>query len=150
MMIEYLKPLHRKEEAISIVIAMVLIAAVAVACATMTYVFVSGMVGGISQKSSLLSLELHSQNDTANIAVWVVTDIEGEPVKDGNYDTSLLFESGTKDYGATIIKQEIVGSGYINIGDTFKVKASRDGRFVFTITDTLADKTIFKSILIKY
>ncbi len=150
MMIEYLKPLHRKEEAISIVIAMVLIAAVAVACATMTYVFVSGMVGGISQKSSLLSLELHSQNDTANIAIWVVTDIEGEPVKDGNYDTSLLFETGTKDYGATIMKQEIVGSGFINVGDTFKVEASRDGRFVFTITDTLADKTIFKSILTKY
>ena len=149
-MIEYLKPVHRKEEAISIVIAMVLIAAVAVACATMTYVFVSGMVGGISQKSSLLSLELLSQNDTANITVWVVTDIEGEPIKDGNYEASLLFETGTKDYGVTIIKQEIVGSGYINIGDTFKVKASRDGRFVFTITDTLADKTIFKSILTKY
>jgi FlaG/FlaF family flagellin (archaellin) len=149
-MIKYLRILYRKEEAISIVIALVLIAAVAVACATMTYVFVSGMIGGISQKSSLVSLDLHSQNDTANITVWVVTDIEGEPVKDGNYATSLLFENGSKDYGAKIIKQEIVGSGFLNVGDTFMVEASQDGRFVFTITDTLADKTIFKSILTQY
>ncbi len=149
-MIKHSKLFYGKQEAISIVLAVVLIAAVAVACATMTYVFVSGMVGEISQKSSLLSLDLYSQNDSANITVWVVTDIEGEPVKDGNYDTSLLFESGTKDYGAKILKQEIAGSGYVNVGDTFKVEASQDGHFVFTITDTLADKTIFKSVLTKY
>lgn len=149
-MIKHSKLIHGEQEAISIVIAVVLVAAVAVACATMTYVFVSGMVGEISQKSSLLSLDLYSQNDSANITVWVVTDIEGEPVKDGNYDTSLLFETGSKDYGAKIIKQEIVGSDFVNVGDTFKVEASQDGRFVFMITDTLADKTMFMSVLTKY
>ena len=144
------KFIEGEEEAVSAVIGVILMVAITVAIAATVYVYVSGMIGGTASKSSILSMNIYSRNDAANETIWLVSGIEGEAVEDGTYQTALLFANGTLDSGATITKQEVVGSGYVNSGDTLKVTASEDGYFVFMITDTATGQTIYKSTSSKY
>ncbi|UCD14597.1 MAG: type IV pilin N-terminal domain-containing protein [Thermoplasmatales archaeon] len=139
-----------EEEAVSAVIGVILMVAITVAIAATVYVYVSGMIGGTATKTSTLSMNVYSRNDFTNETVWLVSGIEGEAVEDGTFQASLLFNNGTLDSGATIVKQEVVGAGYVNSGDTFKVTASQDGYFVFMITDMATGSTIYKSTSSKY
>ena len=126
--------------------------AITVAIAATVYVYVSGMIGGTAQKSATLAMNIYSRNDVTDEVIWLVSGIEGEAVEDGTYSTALLYANGT--LAATgepnITKQEFVGSGYVNAGDTFKVIAPEDGYFVFMITDTATGQTIYKSTSTKY
>jgi hypothetical protein len=102
------------------------------------------------QTSSSLSLYIYSRDDSSNKTIWLVSGLSGAAVKDDSYETLLLFENGSKDIGATIVKQEAIQPGYVNAGDTFTVTASQDGFFVFIITDTLTEEPLYKSTVSKY
>ena len=139
-----------EEEAVSAVIGVILMVAITVAIAATVYVYVSGMIGGTATKSSTLSMNTFSQDDTANQRVWLVSGIEGEAVIDTAYSWSLLASNGTNASGATCTFNEVTGSGYVNAGDTFTVAAGADGYFVFMLTDTGTGQTIYKSSSVKY
>ena len=144
------KFIEGEEEAVSAVIGVILMVAITVAIAATVYVYVSGMIGGTAQKSATLSMNIYSRDDSQNQTIWLVSGIEGEAVEDGSYATTLLAANGTVDAGATFLKNEVTGTGYVNAGDTFTVTASQDGYFVFMITDTATGQTIYKSSTTKY
>ena len=144
------KFIEGEEEAVSAVIGVILMVAITVAIAATVYVYVSGMIGGTAQKASTISMNIYSRNDATNNTIWLVSGIEGEAVEDGTYTTNLLSDNGTVDSGATIVKNEVTGAGYVNSGDTFSVTSSQDGYFVFMITDTASGQTIYKSTSTKY
>jgi FlaG/FlaF family flagellin (archaellin) len=136
--------------AVSTVIGVILMVAITVAVAGTIYFYISGFSGEPVQKASSLSMNVYSRDDLNNVTIWLVSGLSGAAVKDDSYNTLLIFENGSKDAGATIIKQEVIQTGYANAGDTFTVTASQDGFFVFLVTDTVTEESLFKSALSKY
>jgi len=99
---------------------------------------------------STLSMNIYSRDDAANQTIWLVSGIEGPAIEDGTYEVALLAANGSVDAGATFVKNEVTGAGYLNAGDTFTVTASADGYYVFMITDISSGGTIYKSTSTKY
>ena len=147
----YIKIIIRDKKSVSTVIGVILMVAITVAVAGTIYFYISGGFSGEPmQTSSSLSLYIYSRDDSSNKTIWLVSGLSGAAVKDDSYETLLLFENGSKDIGATIVKQEAIQPGYVNAGDTFTVTASQDGFFVFIITDTLTEEPLYKSTVSKY
>ena len=136
--------------AVSAVIGVILMVAITVSVAGTVYYYVSGISGETVPQASSLSMNVYSRDDLHNQTIWFVSGLSGEAVRDGSYETSLIHQNGTKDTGATIVKQETVEAGYVNAGDTFIVTASQDGYYTFVVTDTISSSPIFKSALTKY
>jgi len=95
------KFINGEEEAVSAVIGVILMVAITVAIAATVYVYVSGMIGGTSTKTSTLSMNLFSQNDATNTRIWLVSGIEGEAILNTSYNAVVLNASGGVD-AATI------------------------------------------------
>lgn len=144
------KFIEGEDEAVSAVIGVILMVAITVAIAATVYVYVSGMIGGTATKSSTLSMNTFSQDDSANQRIWLVSGIEGEAVSDSSYAWALLDTSGVNASGVTFTFNEVTGSGYVNAGDTFALNTTTDGYYVFMLTDTATGQTIYKSSSVKY
>ena len=144
------KFIEGEDEAVSAVIGVILMVAITVAIAATVYVYVSGMIGGTATKSSTLSMNTFSQDDSANKRIWLVSGIEGEAVSITSYAWSLLDTNGQNSTGATCLFNEVTGSGYVNAGDTFALNTTTDGYYVFMLTDTATGQTIYKSSSVKY
>ncbi len=138
-----------EEEAVSSVIGVILMVAITVAIAATVYVYVSGMTGETTTKTSKLSMNLYSQDDVTNTRIWLVSGIEGEKILNTSYSAVLLNVSGGVD-SATITFNEITGPGSINAGDTFTIVASGDGYFTFMLSDIVTGTTIYKSGSVRY
>lgn len=144
------KCISNEKIAVSAVIGVILMVAITVSVAATVYFYVSGIPSETIQHASSLSMNVYSRDDFNNQTIWFVSGLSGEAVKDGTYETSLINQNGTKDTGATILKQETTGDGYVNAGDTFIITASQDGYYTFMVTDTITSSPIFKSALTKY
>jgi len=123
---------------------------ITVAIAAISYVHFTGIAVSSDEDLTTLAMNIYFKDDDANTVVWEVSGLEGATLKEENYDAKLLHNNGTKDEGATILFQDIISPGYVNEGDTFKVKASEDGYFVFLITNSKSGNTIYKSALTIY
>ena len=150
MWLQIKKILRKDRTGVSTVIGVILMVAITVSVAGTIYFYINGFSSEPMQTSSSLSLNVYSRDDAANKTIWLVSGLSGAAVKDDSYETSLIFENGSKDLGATIVKQEAVQPGYVNAGDTFTVTASQDGFFVFLITDTVTEEPLYKSTIRKY
>lgn len=144
------KTYKRNQKAVSAVIGVILMVAITIAVATTVYFYISGVIGETSPKSSTLALSVYSRDDSLNVTIWLVSGFSGETIPDDSYEAILLYNNGTADTGANITKQEVMGAGFVNSGDTFTVIASEDGNFVFLITDKHTGSTMFKSIPTRY
>lgn len=101
-------------------------------------------------RNPTISMNIYSRNDDTNEIIWLVSGVEGGPIKINEIETNLLNESGEPQPDAKIIFNDVYNLGYINPGDTFTVIAPFDGYFVFTIINNLTDETMYKSTLVKY
>jgi len=137
-------------KAVSAVIGVILMVAITVAVAGTIYYYISGLSDLPVKHTSSLSMNVYSRDDLNNETIWFVSGLSGAAIKDGSYETSLVNQNGTRDFGATIVKQETTGDGYVNTGDTFIVTASQDGYYIFILTDKSGGSAIFKSSLSKY
>ena len=108
------------------------------------------MIGGTSTKTSTISMNTFSFDDSAQQRIWLVSGIEGEAISDTSYSWALLNSTGGNASGATCVFNEVTGSGYVNAGDTFTIIAPSDGYFVFMLTDQSSGQTIYKSSTAKY
>jgi flagellin-like protein len=138
------------EEAVSAVIGVILMVAITVAIAATVYVYVSGMIGGTTTSTSTVAMNKYSSDASAYKIIWMVSQIEGEPVQDDQYDWSLLDTDGKNATGATCTFEDNNGDNYINSGDTFAVNTTASGNFVFTLTDQSTGGLLFKSATTKY
>jgi hypothetical protein len=124
--------------------------AVVVAIAATVYVYVSGMIGGTTQKTSTITMNKFLVDDPNDTIIWLVAGLEGNEVEVGSYFWSLLADTGVNSSGASISFNDNDGDGYVTPGDTFAVTAGSNDRFVFLLTETSTDQTIFKSLMAKY
>jgi len=144
------KTIIKNKRAVSAVIGVILMVAITIAVAATVYYYVSGVIGETEPDTSTIALTIYSRDDSLNETIWLVSGYSGEVIPEGSYETILLFHNGTVDSGAIISKQDVMNQGYINSGDTFKVRASSDGNFVFLITDKNTGSTMFRSVSTKY
>jgi len=145
-----IKFFKKNQKAVSAVIGVILMVAITIAVATTVYFYITGVIGETSPKSSTLALTVYSRDDSLNETIWLVSGFSGEAISEDSYESILLFDNGTVDSGANITKQEVMGAGFVNSGDTFTVRASEDGVFVFLITDKHTGSTMFKSTPSRY
>lgn len=105
---------------------------------------------GLSYQPSKISMNKFSQNDSANEIIWLVAEVEGNPLRTKDVEMILLNESGEPQPDAEITFNEVNVEGYINPGDTFTVVAPSDGYYVFMLTHKISGATIYKSSLTHY
>jgi len=123
---------------------------ITVAIAAISYVYFTGIGVSTEEDLTTLAMNIYFKDDDANEIVWLVSGLEGACLEENDYDSSLLYEDGTKDSGAVVEFQDVTTPGYVNEGDTFLVKSSTDGYFVLLITDSTSGDTIYKSALTQY
>ncbi|MFW6120405.1 MAG: hypothetical protein ACOC80_05840, partial [Petrotogales bacterium] len=95
-------------------------------------------------------LDILSKDDDANEIIWLVIDVEGDPVSINEVETMLLNESGYVQPDAEITFQDANADELINTGDTFTIIAPYDGYFIFMLTHKSTGATIFKSTSTHY
>ena len=139
-----------EEEAVSAVIGVILMVAITVAIAATVYVYVSGMIGGTTQKTSTISMNQYDKDDPSDTIVWLISGLEGEPIAVGSFSWSLLDDTGANVSGATVTLNDNDNNSYANPGDTFSVDAGADDYYTFLLTDIGTDWTIFRSTMTKY
>ena len=105
---------------------------------------------GLSYESSKISMNMFASDNSTNTIIWLVSDVEGNPVETKDVEMILLNESGEPQTDAEITFNEVTGEGYINPGDTFTVVAPSDGYYVFMLTHKISGATIYKSSLTHY
>lgn len=105
---------------------------------------------GLTYQPSTISMNKFSQDDSANTVIWLVSEVEGNPLRTKDVETMLLNESGQPQPDAEITFNEATGEGYINPGDTFTVVAPSDGYYVFMLTHKISGATIYKGSLTHY
>lgn len=123
---------------------------ITVAIAAISYVYFTGLGVSTEEDMTTLAMNIYYKDNDANEIVWLISGLEGAALEEKDYHSSLLYKNGTKDTGASIELQDVTTQGYVNEGDTFLVKASIDGYFVFLITDTTSGDTIYRSSLTQY
>jgi flagellin-like protein len=138
-----------EEEAVSAVIGVILMVAITVAIAATVYVYVSGMIGGTTQTSSTIAMNIFDRNSPSFQVIWMVSQVEGESVKQTEYDWTLLDDSGVNATGATLTFIDNNANTYIDSGDTFQVNTTATGTYVLTISDT-GGQLLFKSAPTRY
>jgi len=151
------------EEAVSAVIGVILMVAITVAIAATVYVYVSGMIGGQSGKTTTVTMSVYDTVADENRIVWLVAGMEGDPVEWGDLVFSVLDSAGA-DKGLTERGETDPGDNegiwynnndddsHISEGDTVVVDVGTtddDGYYVFIISDTNGG-TVYKSGEKKY
>ena len=93
-----------------------------------------------------ISMQVSSHNESENLVIWEVDDINGDPIWMSNLVPSLFNESG--DFFSFIYEPVI--DKYLSVGDQIKVTAEEDGYYYFKITERVSGDILFESDLVKY